>query len=139
MGEKVTRKYKLTPEQLKEIQRMGQIGLPVRSIAVVVGIPHATFERMIAEKGEAHEALEKGRVAAQGKIYQTLFSKIVDDRCTTSMIFWMKTREHFQEVNRLEVSGPDGKPMKIVSELSDAQIDAETKRLESLEARFGKK
>lgn len=103
---------------------MAQISLPIRDMANIMGIPHATFERMIADSVELSEAIEKGRSNAKGKIYETLYSKIVEDRCTTSLLFWLKTKEGFREVDRLELTGKDGAPIKQSHEMTPEQREA---------------
>ena len=55
--------------------------------------------------------IREGRIKANAKIAQTLYKKAIDGD-TACLIFWAKTRMGWREVDRLEITGEDGGPVR---------------------------
>lgn len=62
--------------------------------------------------------LDSGTLEANAKVAERLFKTATQGEgraAVTAQIFWLKTRARWQEVNRHEHSGPDGKPIPVAS------------------------
>ena len=65
--------------------------------------------------------LDTGTIKANAKVAEALYRKATRGD-TTAMIFWLKTRGGWREVNRLELTGKEGAPIHIVAGPHDEKI-----------------
>ena len=103
--------FEPTDEQRKQVEAMAGFGIPQVDIAKVIGISKPTLEKYF--RGE----LDVGSVKATAKVAQSLFKKATSDgsQSVTAAIFWLKTRAGWKETQAHEHSGPDGKPLTIIT------------------------
>lgn len=81
----------------KTIQETAGHGVPVASIARIVGVDETTLRK------HCEEDLLLGRAHAQSKIAKTLFQKALSGD-VTSLIFWTKCQMRWRESDRKEDS-----------------------------------
>lgn len=119
-------KIPLDPGELKQIETMAGLGLNVSQMAAILGMSKKTFERRMKDTKGANDALEKGRSAAALNVTKTAYSLAVSGKTPAMTMFWLKCRERWREVQAIEHSGPDGKPIETfsTSDLTDEQLDA---------------
>ena len=94
-----------TEAQRQLVELHSAMGTRLVDIAKIVGIPVRTLTKHFREE------LSLGHAKANAKVAATLYNKAISGD-TTSMIFWLKTRGGWKESNTLEVSGPEGGPIK---------------------------
>ena len=129
----------LTPDQIKMLEGMAAIRLPNEQIARILGVSRETFEKHLKRNKAARLALEKGKAQGSQKVHQTAFqlatgytrqyeqewfnpkTKQWETRIAREVVppdpkmlqFWLKTQEKWRETDRLELTGPDGAPLKV--------------------------
>lgn len=94
------------------IEQLSAFGTPHEAIAKIVGISEPTMRKHYADE------LELGGHKASAKIANGLFKKALEGD-VACMIFWLKTRAGWRETQKLEHSGPDGKPLAAPPTLAD--------------------
>jgi hypothetical protein len=110
-----------TTEDRKRVEAMAGWGVPREQIAALIanGISLDTLDKYFKDE------LLCGVAKANAKVGQTFFSKCVDERDTTSIIWWTKTRMGAKDTSRIEHVSPDGtmSPKGLdVSGLSDSAL-----------------
>jgi hypothetical protein len=144
------KKIKLTSEQLKALEGMSKVRLPVDMMAAILGISKSTLERLTKGDAAVREAISRGRANASGLVRNTLFrlatekvevvektveGKNVKTKTYTrepdmrAMELWVTTQEGFKRTDKLEVTGPDGGPIE-TTELSKKERAAAIKALD---------
>ena len=99
------KRHKPTAETRKLVSDLSALGINNTDIAVMLDINQNT---LVSHYGEE---IHKGRVKANAKIAQTLYKKAIGGD-TACLIFWAKTRMGWREVDRLEITGEDGGPVR---------------------------
>lgn len=89
-------------EHANMAKAMAQYGVPQEDIACVLGICVETLQRLYGNE------LSRGKAIAKQRIGRRLFEKAVTEGDTTALIFMAKTQLGWREVNRTEVTSPDG-------------------------------
>jgi len=127
-----------TPEEIKAIAGMAAVRLPTDQIATIMGMSKETFERRVKKDSALRDAIEKGRANASGTIRNTLYRMATTDReiveettigvgpkarkvvkkkkvgpDVNALRFWCETQEGFKRTEKLELSGPGGKPVEV--------------------------
>lgn len=95
------KKYEPTEEQRKFITLMAIGGITKEVMARVMGIDRKTLDKAYKEELDAN--VPKAHAKIVGALYNAALKGNV-----TAMIFYLKTRLGWQEVNRLEHTGEDG-------------------------------
>ena len=124
-------KRTLTPEQIKAVEGMAKVRLPVEMMATILEMDKRTFERMTKTNAALRAAIDKGRSNGSGKIRNTLFAMATKDGGKdqfNALKFWCQTQEGFKTADRIEISGPEGRPIE-VRELTKEQRLATLKEL----------
>lgn len=153
--------FKIPEDRIKEVETMAGLGMPFRQMAAIFGVSEDTFCFHLKKNDAAQAAIERGQAISSHNSRQTAYNlangykrpmigkdgKLVKDPETGEIeqehippdprmtMFWLKTRERFQETARLELTGKDGKPLA-VTQLTKEQMDAEIERLEKLEKKL---
>lgn len=125
-------KILLTTAEIKQIETMSGLGLKVEQMAAVLGMAKKTFERRMNDTTDAKDALEKGRAIAAQQVTKTAYELAKSGKVPAMTMFWLKCRERWREVQVMEHSGPDGKPIETVnkhSDLTDKQLDDKIQKL----------
>lgn len=117
-------KKPLTKKQIESLSRMAGQGLTNEQMGAIFCMSKKTFERRMKDTPGGFDALEKGRAQAGDRVSQTAFDMAVSGQSPAMTMFWLKCRLRWREVQALEVSGPDGGPIKHASDLTDDQLDA---------------
>jgi hypothetical protein len=139
---------KFTSDEIEQIRQMAAVRLPVHQMAANLGMSHDTFERMLKKDSAARASIDKGRDTAsrafRGRLFQVAmgqeekrdkFGLIVKPGIAPdvqAMKFWAETQEGFKRAEKLEISGPDGKPVEIVSLTPEQKLEVAKKLQEKL-------
>lgn len=101
MPAKGTSRFEPTAEQRQQVEMYSAVGLTQAQIAELVGCSVDTLDRHFRRE------LDLGLAKANAKVAGTLFNKAMqgDNAC---LIFWLKTRARWKEVQGHELSGPEG-------------------------------
>lgn len=99
-----------TPDEKskKQVLVMAGIGLTHDQIAKIMQVSDETLRKYYRDE------LETGKARMNSAVAQNLYS-IATSRETGAVaaaIFWMKTRAEWREVNRNEITGANGEPIK---------------------------
>lgn len=81
------------------------VGTPQATISRLIGVSEPTLRKHYAD--EIAVAADEANAAVAGKLYNKAIAGNV-----ACMIFWMKTRGGWREVNRTELTGPNGAPIQ---------------------------
>ena len=103
----MTRRFVPTDDERSQVAKLSGFGLPHKLICRLIrgGISETTLEARFADD------LADGRAKAGAKILATLYSKAIAGDLT-AMIFWVKCRLQWREVQRVEMTGADGAPLE---------------------------
>lgn len=114
---------------LKLVERAAALGLTDIEMASLLGVCVNTIDNWKKDP-QFFGVLKAAKVKADSKVIASLYDQALAGN-TTASIFWLKNRQRdrWRDVNRHEVSGPDGAPLQInLSLLSDEEL----KKLEEL-------
>lgn len=120
-------------QEIKRIETMAGMGLNVEQMASILGVSKKTFERRIEDTPAAKDALEKGRALASYNIMETAYKMAQSGKVPAMTMFWLKCRARWREVQVVEHSGPDGKPIESrdLSRLSEDELKVRFEELMS--------
>ena len=95
----------------KQVLLMSGIGLTQDQIARVMLVSDETLRKYYSDE------LETGAAKMNAAVAQNLYSIATSkgQGAVAAAIFWMKTRANWREVNRSEITGPDGGAIKTES------------------------
>ena len=99
----------LNDTQRAEVETLAAV-LNAEQIADYFGMGRTTFFALMEREPDIGERYKRGKSKAVGKVAQSLLTKALSGD-TTSAIFYLKTQGRWSEVQKHEVSGPDGSPM----------------------------
>lgn len=97
------KKYEANEKDRQLVEQMSAVGIPQQSIAAVLKLSEDTLFKYYKEE------LTNAASKANTKVAGTLYNKAIRGD-TACMIFWLKTRAKWREVNHHEVTGADGAP-----------------------------
>lgn len=98
-----------TDENRKTVRMLASVGVRHVDIAVKLGISEDTLTRHYRKE------LDDGRIDANAIISKTLFEQARAGNIT-AIIFWLKTRAGWREVNHLEIETSAKKPEDALSD-----------------------
>lgn len=154
----MAKRNKLSEEQLKLLENLSGMRMPVEQIAHLLGMKEGVYREMLRTDATMRKRVAKGRSEASFNFRKTAFqralgqtakvevhihhdekgketrreNKVVQARVEPSdrMIeFWGKTQEGFKSADRLELIGENGGPIKVRGQ-SREELLAELKDLE---------
>lgn len=79
-------------------------GLPHVMIARLIGVSEPTLRKHLSNE------LKLGEAKATSQVSQNLYNRATKQNDLGAMIFWLKARAGWRETQRVENTGPDGKP-----------------------------
>ena len=120
----------LTPEQVTQVEKMAGHGLTLDQIADCLGIGERTLRQRFTDSEEVSAAYKRGRSVAINEVAQTVYQKAKAGEGAFPF-FYLKTQAGWREVQRTEVSGPDGGPIetRVDGPTAADWLDAEVHRL----------
>jgi hypothetical protein len=112
--------FEFTEDERKQVEALSGYGLPHDHIAVLIG------DGIDVDTLRKHFPMElaRGKAKANGKIGQTLFQKAMGGD-TTAMIWWSKTQMKWSEVQKHELTGKNGDPIKVEAESEAERLFSE--------------
>lgn len=118
-------KYKWNTEQAKIAETCAGLGLKDVNIATILKMSRATMCRLYAKE------LANGRAVALQNVAKTAYQMAISGKVPAMTMFWLKCQGEWREVQRVEHSGPEGKPMEVQAAptLSRDQIRQAAKEL----------
>lgn len=123
-----------THEQRQLVEQLAAFGIPQEDICTLVVHPHdgKAISQPTLRKHFAKE-LKSGGLKANVKVAQNLYRIAcgADKGAVAAAIFWLKTRAGWKEVNKVEVSTPDGPLQHTLVPVNEKTIKAAVEKLES--------
>ncbi len=116
--------YQPSESDRKRVEAMTGYGLTHDQIASVMDISDETLRKYFRRE------LDTGAALANSRVAQNLYKWATSDKpgAVPAGIFWSKTRMGWREVNRQEVSGPDGNAIKVETVAVDvAELSPESR------------
>lgn len=98
--------HKYSEEMAAEVRRLAKGGVSHAGIARILEVSEATIRNHYDKDYQA--AVDLANRAVAGVLYD---KAMAGD--TTSMIFWLKTRARWKEVQQTEITGEGGKPLTL--------------------------
>ena len=103
----------LSEKDIEQLKTMSAYRIPFRAIANILGFKSPSqLDEIIKKTPAARQAVEDGRANSTAKAYQTLYSMATSGKNFPALAFWLKTQEGVREVDRIELTGKDGKPLE---------------------------
>nr|DAO35473.1 MAG TPA: terminase small subunit [Caudoviricetes sp.] len=96
---------------LRKVEEYAQVCDNEEEIANALGISYSTLQSRKRENEDFRSAIKRGKAKANVFVGGKLMEKIKSGD-TASIIFYMKSRCGWREVNRTELSGPNGGPIQ---------------------------
>ena len=112
----MTRAHEPTVKSRAEVTSLTSFGITQEDICKYLGISIKTLEKHYRYE------IDTAVTRANGQVANALYTKAVKGNDTTAMIFWLKTRAQWREVNRTEITGKDGKPLEIDTKYQDIDL-----------------
>lgn len=119
--------HKPTDKTRAEVAALASYGIPQREISKYIGIDGKTLGKYYREE------IDKAAMRANAAVARVLFEKATQDRDSASVFFWLKTRAGWREVNRTEITGAEGAPLKTESRIGKLELFMEQKFKEIFE------
>jgi len=110
--------YKPNDKDRGIVRAMASYGIPQEDIGKVIGISHVTLRKYYEPE------LETASIQANAKVAETCYAMAVSGQHPAATFFWLKTRAGWREVERIEHTGADGEPVKIIVEYEDRPAKA---------------
>jgi hypothetical protein len=101
-----------TSDEVSQLKRLASLGLNNEQIASYFGINKRTLERRVKYSEGAVEALEQGRASAIEMVSRTAFHMATSGDVPAMTMFWLKCRAGWREVQKIEHTGEEGKPIQ---------------------------
>ena len=100
-------KVEFTPDQIKEIETLSAVRIPMDHIAQYFGITKKTLESIVKRDEAVRFALEQGRAKAKILAHKLLYIRATDEKNYDfqSLKFWLQTQEGFSVTEKHELSG----------------------------------
>ena len=98
------KKIKPTDADRKQVSALTAYGIPQDAIADLMGIQRVALARHY--KRELALAAHQANARVAESLYQLAIKGNLG-----AMTFWLKTRAHWRETDRLEITDPEGKPL----------------------------
>lgn len=99
---------------LNQVKELASLGLTSEQIGYFFGLHPWSFELYRRQRPELNEALETGRAGGMEHAARTLRGRM-NAGDTTAIIFYLKSRGKWREVNSMEITGKDGAPLAFES------------------------
>lgn len=99
-----------TERDRRSVEMMVAAGITHEGIAACIGIAYNTLLKHYEDE------LKNGKERANATIAGKLFQRAMNDDhpgCTTSAIFWLKTRAGWKEPQEHQITGKDGKDLTV--------------------------
>ena len=125
----MSHEHKPTADTKRLVETSSGLGLPHEQIGALVGIDDKTLRKHYRQE------LDVGKAKASAKVAQTLFNKALSGD-TTAMIWWSKAQMRWAEVQKHEMSGPNGSPIQM--DVDQSVFDALLQNLELVQQTKGK-
>lgn len=108
---------------LKKVEEYAKVCSSEEQVALCLGISLDTLQRRKKASADFAEALKRGRANVDAYVASRLMEKIKDGD-TGSIIFYLKARCGWREVNRTELTGANGEPIavKAVEAMTNAEL-----------------
>src|SRR4051794_22602766 len=104
-------------EQRRTVKAMSGFGIPQPDIATHVGIDPKTLRKHFRDE------LDRGSIEATTKVAQSLFRMATEGNNVAAAIFWMKARAGWREKQQVELSGPEGGPVRVIEDTREPLAD----------------
>ena len=101
----------------RQVEAMSGFGVPHDDIACILDIDPKTLRK------HCRRELDLGMAKANAKIGQTLFQQATNGNIAAA-IFWAKSRMGWREKHELQVTGPNGGPIRLAAELTRDELMA---------------
>jgi transposase len=98
-------------ETSKRVETLSGVGLDAKQIANVEGMSRATIFRLYAKE------LSDGRDKAIANVSKKAYELAMSGKNPAMLMFWLKCRAQWREVQRIEHSGPDGKAIETKADM----------------------
>jgi hypothetical protein len=102
---------KWNPPAPEEIEKLAALGLTEGEIAHCLGICQDTLIVTKKEYSYISEAIKRGQAQGHRQVANALFTKATSGDVGAAA-FYLKCRAGWKETNKLEHSGPEGKPIE---------------------------
>lgn len=99
---------------LEKVEKLASRGLTQEQIAWSFGYAPSTLSMQKKKSIELDEAIKRGRAKGIAVMANALFDQGVAGN-TASAIFWLKNNAGWTDRQSMEVSGPHGGPVSVVS------------------------
>jgi hypothetical protein len=99
---------KWIPPDLKEVERLGALGLNYRQIADALGIHRDTLIQKRKYSSDFSDAIRRGKARANTAVANTAYQLATSGECPQMTQFWLKSQAGWREVNEFEVNDNDG-------------------------------
>ena len=108
---------------LEEVEKLAALGLSREQIADGLGISASTFYARQRESKDFAEAVKRGEAKGVGVVASALMKQIKEGN-VTAMIFYLKAKAGWRDINRTELTGANGGAiaMNAVAQLTNEQL-----------------
>jgi predicted DNA-binding protein (UPF0251 family) len=100
-------------EELKQIRILSEHGARQETIAALLGISRATYQRMLKKHDKVREASEYGKARGEAKIIKNAFEMAQGKEHPWFTKFWLQVNAGWQTEQRIEITGKGGGPIQI--------------------------
>lgn len=125
------KKYELTDKEYKQIQSMAAIRVTEEQMAYILGIPPATFFRMLKRDKRLSDSIKNGKANGSAKIKKRAYEIAMSGDSPSMLMFWLKTQERWSESDKFTL--PEGDSTKeAVKKMSSEERQAKIQEYERL-------
>jgi hypothetical protein len=114
------RPFTPTDEQRRLVKAMAGYGVPQDDIALVVKCSPPTLRKCFRQE------LDVATIEANARVAQTLYQQATTPGNIAATIFWLKARAGWREKHGVEVSGPNGEPVRQASKVEIVVVRRES-------------
>jgi hypothetical protein len=97
--------FKMTEEELRQVEIMSGLGLRMSDISLILGCSEATLYNKQNEDPRIKEAFRRGNAKAASQVAQTAFTLAKSGKHPAMTMFWLKCRQRWKEIHVEEHKG----------------------------------
>lgn len=127
-----------TPQEVKVLEQASALNMTKEDMAKLVECSYDYLNKLLAKDVALRNRLAAKRAASGFNIRQRLYQK-ADKGDMRAIEFYCKTQLGFRTTDRVELTGPDGRPIATSATVKEVNRDDVLKQIQAIQKRMQEK
>ena len=107
-GKRGPKSYEPTDKEKNQVRLMAAMGIPQKNIAKIIGLSDESLRKHFRD--DLDTGMDRANLAVGSNLFNIATSSKAGN--VSAAIFWLKTRARWSDTTKMELTGPDGGPIK---------------------------